>query len=327
MHESPGNGFVVLTPVYNDWAAFGLLLGQLDGVLARAGLKVDVVVVDDGSSQPSDQNLIEGSFEAIGKVDVLRLRRNLGHQRAIAIGLAYVEANVPCRAVVLMDADGEDAPEDVPRLIARFHQEQGRAIVFAERTRRSESLRFQVFYQLYRALHLALTGVSVRVGNFSVIPRERLSSLVAVSELWNHYAASVFASRQPFVMIPTHRARRLDGRSSMNFTRLVIHGLSALSVFSDVIGVRMVIAASVLILAGIAGLTATVGIRVFTSLAIPGWATMAFGLSLVLLLQAIMFLVVFCFITLAGRNGSSFLPIRDYAYFVSKTITLYPREV
>jgi polyisoprenyl-phosphate glycosyltransferase len=326
MHESPGNSFVILIPVYNDWTALGKLLGLLDGAIASAGLQVNVLIVDDGSSQPTEPDLIEGPFDAIGKVDILRLRRNLGHQRAIAIGLAYVEASIPCDAVVLMDGDGEDAPEDVPRLLARFHQEGGRAIVFAERTRRSESLSFQFFYQLYRAMHVTLTGVSVRVGNFSAIPRARLSSLVAVSELWNHYAASVFASRQPFVMIPTHRARRLDGRSSMNFTRLVIHGLSALSVFSDVIGVRMVIAASLLIVAGIVGLTTTVGVRLFTDLAIPGWATTAFGLLLVLLLQAVMFLVVFCFITLAGRNGSSFLPIRDYGYFVAGADTIYPRK-
>ena len=326
MNEPPGDGFVIMIPVYNDWAALGKLLGLLDGTLARAGLKADVLIVDDGSSQPRAPDLIDGPFNAIGKVDVLRLRRNLGNQRAIAIGLAYVEANIPCRAVVLMDGDGEDAPEDVPRLLARFQQEMGQAIVFAERTRRSESLSFRLFYQLYRAIHLVLTGVSVRVGNFSVVPRERLTSLVAVSELWNHYAAAVFASRQPFVMIPTHRARRLDGRSTMNFTRLVIHGLSALSVFSDVIGVRMVIAASLLIVAGIAGLAATVGVRLFTSLAIPGWATTAFGLLLVLLLQGAMFLVIFCFITLAGRNGSSFLPVRDHGYFVAGSVTVYPRE-
>ena len=46
----------------------------------------------------------------------------------------------------------------------------------------------------------------VRVGNFSAIPRRRLESLVAVSELWNHYAAAAFQSRQPYCTIPTQRA-------------------------------------------------------------------------------------------------------------------------
>ena len=75
-----------------------------------------------------------------------------------------------------------------------------------------------------------------------MIPRERLSCLVASSELWNHYAAAAFASRQPYATIPTRRATRLDGRSKMNFVNLVIHGLSAISVYSDAIGVRLLIA-------------------------------------------------------------------------------------
>ncbi len=127
---------------------------------------------------------------------VLRLRRNLGHQRAIAIGLAYLEAESPaCQLVVVMDSDGEDDPQDVPRLIARAVQTEQQAIIFAERTKRSESLPFQICYHLYRLVHRVLTGRSVRVGNFSVIPRQRLESLVATSELWNHYAAAAFTSQ------------------------------------------------------------------------------------------------------------------------------------
>ena len=80
------------------------------------------------------------------------------------------------------------------------------------------------------------------MGNFSVIPRERLASLVVVSELWNHYAAAAMRSRQPFCTIPTRRAERLDGESKMNFVGLVVHGLSAISVYSDIVGVRLLIA-------------------------------------------------------------------------------------
>ena len=324
--SDPGTGLLILIPVYNDWPAFSKLLRLLDESLARSGLRANVLAVDDGSTLSPDPSTGLGPFKAIGDVRALQLRRNLGHQRAIAIGLAYVEAQVPCRAVILMDGDGEDDPNDVPRLIECLESSQGRPIVFAERTRRSESWWFRICYQVYRVAHLVLTGVAVRVGNFSVIPRERLMSLVAVSELWNHYAAAVFASRQPFTMLPTRRARRLDGRSRMNFVRLVIHGLSALSVFSDVIGVRMMIIAMLLIGAGLTSLAITVGIRLFTALAIPDWATTAFGFLFVLLLQAVMFLVVFCFMILAGRNGSSFLPVRDYVYFVGRYQTLYPRQ-
>jgi 2-polyprenyl-3-methyl-5-hydroxy-6-metoxy-1,4-benzoquinol methylase len=80
-----------------------------------------------------------------------------------------------------------------------------------------------------------LTGISVRVGNFSILPRSYLSTLIVLSELWNHYAAAVFRSRLKFEMIPIPRGRRIAGASRMNFVSLVTHGLSAASVFSDIV--------------------------------------------------------------------------------------------
>jgi len=319
-------GLVVLLPVFNDWSALRKLLANLDRVLAGRGIEADVLVVDDGSTQPFDEAAVGDDFRAIGEVGVLHLRRNLGHQRAIAIGLAYVEAERPgYRAVVLMDSDGEDAPEDVPRLIDDYERGGRRAIVFAERTKRSETRVFRAFYVLYRLAHRGLTGHSVRVGNFSIIPRERLSCLVASSELWNHYAAATFASKQPYATIPTARAKRLDGRSKMNFVNLVIHGLSAISVYSDAIGVRLLIATGAMIGLDLFALAITLVVRLTTDLAIPGWATVAFGVLLIILLQATMFLVVFSFMILAGRNAASFLPLRDYAYFVGSERVAYRR--
>jgi glycosyltransferase involved in cell wall biosynthesis len=317
---------VVLLPVFNDWAALRKLLGGLDRALASGAIEADVLVVDDGSTQPFDPSSIDPDLRAIRRVELLQLRRNLGHQRAIAIGLSFIEAERPeCLAVVLMDSDGEDAPEDVPRLIARYEQEGRRKIVFAERTKRSESRLFRVFYVLYRVAHRALTGHGVRVGNFSVIPRERLSCLVATSELWNHYAAAAFQSRQLYTTVPTRRASRLDGRSKMNFVHLVIHGLSAISVYSDAIGVRLLIATMTMIALDLAALAMTLIVRLTTDLAIPGWATTAFGVLLIILLQATMFLFVFSFMILAGRNAASFLPLRDYAYFVGSERVAYHR--
>ena len=280
---------VILLPVFDDWDAFEALLERLDEALLGEGLEANVLAVDDGSSIPGGRALGGGALAAIGQVRVLRLRRNLGHQRAIAVGLAYVEAKMPCRAVVVMDSDGEDDPRDVPRLLQQCRAEQYQKVVFAERSQRSESWAFRVFYVLYQLLHRLLTGQRVRVGNFSVIPRPRLASLVAVAEIWNHYAAAVFKSRQPCCRLAARRAPRLAGRSRMSFVGLVIHGLSAISVHADVVGVRLLIASLTGILLAAAGLAAIVAVRLLTTLAIPGWATSAAGLLAVVLLQLVLF--------------------------------------
>jgi glycosyltransferase involved in cell wall biosynthesis len=319
----PGGSAVILIPVFNDWTSLALLLPKLDASLAGGGLTAEVLIVDDGSTiEPGDVG-VRASFVALRRIDVLSLRRNLGHQRAIAIGLGYLDDCIRPPAVVVMDGDGEDDPADVPRLLGRLHELGGGTIVFAERTRRSESQTFRIFYSLYKILHRALTGQGVRVGNFSAIPRRRLASLSVVSELWNHYAAAVFRSRQPYCMIPTQRGRRLCGRSSMNFTALVMHGLSAISVHSDVVGVRLLMLTMLLALFALGGISATIIVRLTTDLVIPGWATYSVGLSLILLVQAVMAAFNFIFAILGGRQGTTFLPSRDYSFFVADLRTLH----
>lgn len=315
---------VLLIPVFNDWEATRLLLLKADPILLASIRKVSVLLVDDGSDEPPPPGLGDTPYAGIAGIDVLALRRNLGHQRAIAIGLAYAYEQMNPRAVVVMDGDGEDAPEDVPLLFAKLQEGGERSIVFAERRRRSESLVFRVFYWMYRSIHLLLTGIPVRVGNFSVVPASQLRRLVVVSELWNHYAAAVFKARLPRDSVPTSRAQRLSGTSRMNFVALVSHGLSALSVHAEVIGVRLLVltlgaAATVLALIG-----AVVGVRLFTTLAVPGWATSATGVLLILLSQAIAFAVVFVFLVLHARSQPLFIPLRDYSYFVSGVTRVFP---
>jgi hypothetical protein len=314
---------VILIPLFNDWPALAKLLPRLDSVLAEHGLRADLLVVDDGSTERPSEALGSFAYRALERVCVLELRRNLGHQRAIAIGLAYLEARTGCEAVVVMDADGEDDPQDVPRLIEHSRREGGTRIVFAERTRRSESLLFRVFYVLFRILHRLLTGHGVRVGNFSLIPRVRLASLVVVSEMWSHYAAAAFVSRQPRTSIPTRRAPRLDGRSSLGFTQLVTHGLRAIAVFRELAGVRMLVAGAALTALALLGIAASAALEIWGSLRFPGWEVTLLGLFVALFVQAVLFAFFLTFVLLSDLSGAPMLPSRDYAFFVGSLTTLF----
>lgn len=304
-------------PIYDDWEPASVLLERLADVLDQAGITAAFLLVDDGSSAPAPAGLLNARPDVRARTEVLSLRRNLGHQRAIAVALAHVEAERAEPLIVVMDGDGEDDPADVPRLIAEFDRQGGRRVIFAERRRRSESAVFVAFYHLYRVAHLILTGQSVRVGSFSVLPRHLLERLVVVGELWNHYAASVVRTRLPWSSIPTRRANRIAGRSKMNFVALVVHGLSAISVYSEVVGVRVLAATALLIVVTVAAVAAVVGVRLFTELAIPGWATVTVGLLLVVLTQAVMLSAIFILMMLSSRQASTFLPSRDYRYFIA----------
>ena len=310
---------LILIPVFNDWDAANVLLMHLDESLHDKGIQAEVLLVDDASTMPIRQGKFSlPGFKSIQKVSVLELRRNFGHQRAIALGLAHIEANTSCRAVVVMDGDGEDAPGDVPRLIEKCAEEGYSKMVFGQRSKRAENLVFRAFYVLYRSLYQLLTGYPIRVGNFSVIPYPVLRRLVAVSEVWNHFAAGALKARVPYSEIPTHRGKRLTGRSQMNFVSLVTHGLSAISVHGEVVGVRLLIATSLLIVFAVIAMGSAVTIRLTTTLAIPGWATYVVALSFIVLIQAVILSLFFIFVILSGRNNPGFLPLRDYHHFISR---------
>jgi len=320
--ETPHSRLIILMPIYNDWTALLLLLPILDRELKADGRTAGILLVDDGSSKPPPENFLT-HFEAIVTVDVISLRRNLGHQRAIAIGLSYIEANHPQSSVVVMDADGEDDPRDVPRLIRECTAHRGEKIVFAARTKRSEGWAFTFFYHLYRLIHFLLTGIHVRVGNFSIVPSDALKRLVAVSELWNHYAAAVYKAKLPVELIPSERGIRLDGPPHMDMVSLVVHGLSAMAVFGDRIGVRLLIVVSSGMALTVTALAVVIGIRLVTDLAIPGWATYATGLLFVMLLQMLLVILIFVFVILASRNAANVLPAHDYDQFIGDRQRIY----
>jgi hypothetical protein len=185
---------------------------------------------------------------------------------------------------------------------------------------------FRFFYHIYRVLHRALTGVSVRVGNFSILPATFLTTLVAMSELWNHYAAAVFRSKLPFTMIPIPRGTRIAGRSRMNFTALVSHGLSAISVFGDIVGVRLLVASLAGSFLTALGIMVVAAIRIFTNQAIPGWATYTTGVLAIIMIQFITIAASFTFFMLSSRTNLGFVPLRDYALFVDEAVDVYSHE-
>jgi hypothetical protein len=225
-----------------------------------------------------------------------------------------------------MDGDGEDRPRDVVRLIDEFGRDGKKTIIFAERAKRLEKVAFQLCYRLYCAIHWLLTGVRVRVGNFSIVPWQAVERLVVVSELWNHYAAAVFRARLPYRTVPMDRGHRMSGESKMNFVALLVHGLSAISVFSDIVSARLLIMASAFI-ALLAGVAATaVAMRWTAHLAIPGWAGYTAAILFVLLAQALLGAFLLVFIIISARANMSFIPLRDAPHFVDHQERVFSRD-
>lgn len=312
---SVNSRIIICIPVFDDWDCAMELLPRIDKAFSGLAHRPEILFVDDGSTQPPPKEILF-SFERITRIGVLSLVRNLGHQRAIAIGLAYICENLPCKAVVVMDGDGEDSPDHIPRLIERLEAGNCSRIVFAKRARRTEGVLFKVLYWLYKWAHYALTSIKIQVGNYSIIPSGLLPEVTSTPEIWNHYAASVFKAKLPVELIPLDRSSRLHGKSKMNLPALVTHGLSAMSVFSEIVGARLLVAT---VMAGVILMLATCSIwllQFFADLAVPGWATTGLGILILMILQLFVIALFFAFATLQRRSVISLFSRQDSLQFV-----------
>ena len=161
MNEVLTEDLIVVTPVYEDTEASSRLFKELADTFEN---KVFIVAVDDGSvREPVDVKNIE--LAGLSGV-VIKLKRNVGHQRAISIGLGYVAEHVSLsQKVVVMDSDGEDTPVSIEELIKPLESENIDVVV-AQRKSRVESLRFKAFYVVYKWLFNLLVGRKISFGNF-----------------------------------------------------------------------------------------------------------------------------------------------------------------
>ncbi|MEN8374347.1 MAG: glycosyltransferase [Gemmatimonadota bacterium] len=308
--------FVVLMPVLNDWANAASVLAEVDSTFSARGWAGSALIVDDGSSENAAP--LDFSPASLQTVEVIRLRRNLGHQRAISVGLCHLERSKTGAHVIVMDGDGQDAPADIPALVEEFERHAGRRVVFAGRTKRPEGSLFKAFYWLYRVLHRLLTGRTIRVGNFSVLPGRAVGAITCSPDAWSHYAAAVYQTRLPVAVVDIARAKRLKGPPKMKFVGLVTHGLAAIAVFGDIVSVRLLIAAAAASLAaGVLVVAAWVAVATEAVEWAAGgvWAAAA---ALILLTQLNVGALVVGFLIHRGRRAAPVIPRRDFEHFIDR---------
>jgi glycosyltransferase involved in cell wall biosynthesis len=296
-----------LIPVYNDAASLNQLLDQLTVSLQEVpATRFSVLIVDDGSTESLD---IKASH--FFSLQVLHLQRNIGHQKAIAIGMAYCRENLAFDRMLIMDGDGEDKPADAARLLKTASTENDK-IIFAKRKSRQEGQSFRLFYRVYKMMFRILTGRKIAFGNFMVMPQSLVNKAVYYSEIWNHVAGGILKTGLPYTAIPVARGTRYAGKSKMNFHSLLMHGLGAIAVFIDVIASRLLLFSLVLIGISLLTILTLIGIKTFTDQAIPGWTSTVASAMLIILLQSFLLSLFTIFLYLSSQSQRKFIPAHHY---------------
>jgi len=127
--------FIILIPLYNDWKSVSKLLKEIDLQTNNWEAEVSVIIVNDASTEK--RSGLEFNFKKIKSLKILNMKENRVHQRCIAAGLKYICNNEDFDRVIIMDADGEDRPEELNDFF-RKSQENPNMTITGNRFKRSE---------------------------------------------------------------------------------------------------------------------------------------------------------------------------------------------
>ena len=138
----------IVTSVYNDWDCLCDFIKRINLIKNKLSCrKLRIVIVDDGSSITPDQEAIKKISSDISQIILITLHCNLGHQKAIAIGLSElvrIDNNYP---TIIADCDGEDPVEDFDKLLIT-HINNPDKIIVASRAKRTENIKFKLISQV-----------------------------------------------------------------------------------------------------------------------------------------------------------------------------------
>jgi len=306
----------IVCPSYDDVASFTILRERILAALAASPLEfegIQFVLVDDTGGVDPDARLVR----ELDDVTVVDPPFNLGHQRAIVLGVRSISDELEDDDVVVtLDSDGQDKAEDLPRLVAAvLATDDQRRIVLARRAKRREGPLFAVSYRLFRLFFRTLTGTVVQTGNFAAYRGWTARNLLRHPYFDLCYSSTFLSLNLELAYVPCDRGERYAGRSRMSYGRLIMHGLSMLMPFTDRIAVRALITFAATMAAAFALAVTVICLKLFTSSAIPGWATTTLLLLIVVSFVALgNFVVLFAVFSQSRGMSLADVEVRSHGW-------------
>lgn len=258
----------VVTALFDEEECVETLLARILAACRPLGMPFEVVVVDDGSADGTLDRLLAAGVRTPELV-VVRLRRNFGHMPALSAGLRQARGE----AVVVMDGDLQDPPELIPQFVEKW--KAGFEVVYGLRTERGEKplsrLLTAGFHRLFRKA--ASLQMPDDAGTFGLLDRKVVEILNALPERERFLAGLRAWSGGRQTGVSYARPERAAGKSRVGFAGRFGLAFTAFTSFSRL---PLRFASGLSLALGVVlfsvGITA-IAIRLFTDLAIPGWAT------------------------------------------------------
>lgn len=217
----------IIIPCFNEEAVLPRLFERLGAVAATWNADYEILCVDDGSRDRTWE-ILQAQNQKDPRWRGLSFARNFGHQTAVSAGLHFATGD----AVVIIDADLQDPPEEISRLLAKW--QEGFDVVYAVRQKRKEGwLKRICYWGFYRLMaRLVAFDIPLDSGDFCLMSRRVVETINAMPER-NRFVRGLRAwSGFRQIGLPYERAARAAGEPKYNVRKLIKLAADGLFSFS-----------------------------------------------------------------------------------------------
>ncbi|MEM8780280.1 MAG: glycosyltransferase family 2 protein [Cyanobacteria bacterium P01_G01_bin.49] len=257
----------IIIPCYNEQEVINETHCRLMTVLEKLTHQFELIYVDDGSQDQTAERLRQLQ-QTEQRIKVIFLSRNFGHQMAVTAGLDYVRGD----AIVLIDADLQDPPEVIEKMIDQWYQ--GYDVVYGVRTDRQGETPFKLWSAkaFYRIINrLSDVPIPLDTGDFRLMDRRVVEALKMMPERDRFLRGMVSWVGFRQIAVPYKRSPRLAGVSKYPLFKMIRFALDGILSFS-LVPLRLTIWAGLFTVAlSIIGILYALFVRLFTSSWVPGW--------------------------------------------------------
>ena len=218
----------IVSPAYNEAENLGEFYLRVINATDNLNLEIEIIYINDGS-QDSTIDIITKQRQIDNRITIIDLSRNFGKEIALTAGLDYSSGD----AVIVIDADLQDPPELIPKLVEKWRE--GYDVVNAKRIKRKgESLLKKVMSYIYYRLLFYLSDINVPrdTGDFRLLNKNALDALLKLREK-HRYMKGLFVwvgFKQK--EIEYEREARFKGKTKWGFFSLFNLAFDGLTSFS-----------------------------------------------------------------------------------------------
>jgi polyisoprenyl-phosphate glycosyltransferase len=219
----------IIIPLYNEEKVFRKLTERLDNMLITINFGVEIVLIDDGSTD-NTATLIREKCLNDSRYQGILLSRNHGHQLALTAGLAH---SLGHKAVMVMDGDLQDPPELIVDFYNKF--KEGYDVVYAVRKNRKENILKRIAYWSYYRLQKSVSNFAIPIdsGDFGLMSRRVVDQLIKMPEQSRYLRGMRSWVGYKQIGIEYSRDSRSDGKSNYSFKQLIGLAFNGIFNFSE----------------------------------------------------------------------------------------------